>query len=1307
MTSAPAPTDTGLRQVLEASPVGVAVLERETGRQLFVNGALTNLLCAEDAEKLMAAPAADSWVDAEDLEHLNTALRDNEMLSNFEARRIRQDGATCRVLITTQSVDFGGVEAGIVWHLDISQQSHAEEGSRPIDASPDEAGKVLIQREQQFSAMLDVSPLAVMIRRVSDDEVLYFNSRLLEMFRYDEETMRNYQGRDYYANTDDRDALLKRLAERGNLLDREILMKRHDGSTFWVLASFIAIEYEGQPARLGCFYDISDHKSSEQALADKESQLRAAIENMSGSFFMVDKELRLQVFNENFPKFAGVNPDNVFVGAHLKDVLMERAVRGDFGPGDPDEILEKRLHSYRNQQYSVLSDPIPSGRIIEVTRAPAENGGTVAIGTDVTERRMAEEKLAAKEAQLRTAIEHMSGSFFMVDSDLRLQVFNERFRHYADYPDELIKVGAPLQDILRFRALRGDYGPGDPEELLRKRIAEYEKGEYSPVVDRTPDGRYFEMMRARTEDGGTVVVTNEITDRIHSEKELEENEALLRAVLDNVPGGIRYVDKDRRTMLFNPQYREIWDLPEDVVQIGKTTDDELSLMIDRGDYGDGDKQEIIDRVVNALPFETEPQHYQRITKQGRVLECFTQPLEAGGFVSIYTDITERSNAEAAVGEARDAAASAEAKMRAILETLPIGIVEYDADKRLSFWNQAYLDITAIDPENLEKNRDHEELIRYFHSLPTAQGKSIEEFREAWIERSMPSERSVSETFFLDPYFDLQHIATPLPDGGYLNAFVDITPQKTAEREALAARDQAQAAAEARSEFVAVVSHEVRTPMNGVLGMARLLLDTALDAEQRENVEVVVSSGEYLLTILDDLLDISKLDADKLELEIVPFTVASVVDQSLSVMASRAAEHSLAMSSSLDTKVPPVLLGDPHRLRQILLNLISNAIKFTSSGSVAVDVKCATSDNNKADLEIEVTDTGAGISPEAIEKLFSSYTQGAVEVARKYGGTGLGLAICRRLVGLMGGEIGVESVVGTGSTFRFSVPFEIGRPEDLDALERAAEIRTATRDRNPKMRRLQILQVEDNDVNRDVIEKILRKAGHEIRSVGNGVEALSAIGEQSFDIVLMDRHMPEMDGNEATRRIRSMDGDLSSIPIVGITAGATKSEVQSCLDAGMNELLTKPIDSDKLLTAISRLTSDGAFEDAAYRDLRVLVVDDNKINRAMADKQLQKLGLKCDLAESGEAALEKLDSNSYVLILVDITMPGMSGVDFTSEVRRLEHSGDQKTPIIAFTGHTGAAEHKSYLEAGMDDVLTKPLKIEQLSAVIERWRQPQV
>ncbi len=381
------------------------------------------------------------------------------------------------------------------------------------------------------------------------------------------------------------------------------------------------------------------------------------------------------------------------------------------------------------------------------------------------------------------------------------------------------------------------------------------------------------------------------------------------------------------------------------------------------------------------------------------------------------------------------------------------------------------------------------------------------------------------------------------------------------------------AAQAKSDFVAVVSHEVRTPMNGVLGMARLILETPLSAKQKELARTIVDSGEALLSILNDLLDISKLEAGKLELEIIPFDPDEVIKNAVNIMAPKAKEKNLALSYEIDSDMPELLLGDGDRLRQILLNLLSNAMKFTDRGEIVVTLKGQRDEYGVFWLEMAVADSGLGISEDAAKNLFAPYVQ-AAGVARKYGGTGLGLSICRHLAELMGGSMHLQSRLGEGSTFSFEAPFEIAQIAE----DQVFETLPLPSDGGDKtgLPGLRVLIVEDNLINSKVAKSLVENLGHHVTLAENGREALTCIEDgDPFDAILMDRHMPVMDGIEATRFIRQMADPVGSVPIIAVTAAVTQREIETCLEVGMNAVVSKPIDPDELTATLARFVTDNA------------------------------------------------------------------------------------------------------------------------------------
>ncbi len=519
----------------------------------------------------------------------------------------------------------------------------------------------------------------------------------------------------------------------------------------------------------------------------------------------------------------------------------------------------------------------------------------------------------------------------------------------------------------------------------------------------------------------------------------------------------------------------------------------------------------------------------------------------------------------------------------------------------------------------------------------------------------------------------------------------LTEQRVRERTAVL-----EAASAHKSAFLATVSHEIRTPMNAIIGMGGLLLDTPLNEEQRDYAATIRDSGETLLTIINDILDFSKIEAGRMDVESHPFDLRECVESALDLVAPRAADKHLDLAYEPEGELPVVLLGDVTRLRQVLLNLVSNAVKFTESGEVVVGLKAAA-----GQLHFTVRDTGIGLSEEGLARLFQSFSQADSSTTRKYGGTGLGLAISRRLVELMGGRMWAESDgPGQGSRFHFTLP--------ATATDASPGARRDLIGSQPALKGQRMLVVDDNATNRRILALQAAKWGMVVRDTESPLEALQLALSEPFDIAVLDMHMPHMDGVTLAGRLRELKPALPRVLFTSLG----RREVDANL---FTAVMMKPLRQSQLFdTLVTVLHRDEAPQTrvplqvprldaglAARHPLRILLAEDNAVNQKLALRLLQQMGYRADVAADGVEALECVLRQTYDLVLMDVQMPEMDGLEATRRI--VEHLGSARPRIIAMTANAMQGDREVCLAAGMDDYITKPIRVEALVAALERTR----
>ncbi len=800
------------------------------------------------------------------------------------------------------------------------------------------------------------------------------------------------------------------------------------------------------------------------------------------------------------------------------------------------------------------------------------------------------------------------------------------------------------------------------------------------------------LMRMQTASGqplGICCVATDVTDSRRVGSTLEEAQAAYQSLADDLPLNVLHKDLQGRRTFANRCYCELHGVTLAEV-IGKTDFDLFPADVAKK-YADDDR-----RVIESGQVLHDIEETVGKTGEHRIIDRMKSPLRDAdgkivGVQVLFWDVTDGV-------VAKQALRASEAYYQSLVESLPLSVFRKDSEYRLVFGNKRFCDTIGISLEEFTGKTDFELFPEHFAAKYRRDDTAI-------LETGNTIE-DVEEILHPDGQrYYIQTLKCPVRDAeghiiGIQGMFWDVSERKRAEEALQRAKEAADAASKAKSDFLANMSHEIRTPMNAVIGMTELLLDTNLTAHQREYLSIVQESGESLLTLINDVLDFSKIEAGKFELDRAPFDVRETLGDTMKSLSVRAARANLELAFEVSRDVPQALEGDYARLRQIIVNLVGNAIKFTPQGEVVLIVSCESRDSQTAKLHFSVADTGIGIPADKLELIFEEFQQVDSSTTRTYGGTGLGLAISSRLVELMGGRIWVESELGEGSTFHFTADFGIAGDEWQQA-----------RQQTDLVADLSVLLVDDNSTNRRILTEMLLNWGMHPIAASTAHEALRLLKEaqsrgQPIRLVLSDVNMPDVSGFTLAEWIRA-EPTLDSTLIIMLTSGGREGDNDRREQLRISARLMKPLKQSELFDAIVTTLGVDVMRVAVrdngvhsltvnVRPLKILLAEDNLANQKLAVGVLSRQGHQVTVAETGCEAVKLWESQPFDLILMDVQMPVLDGLEATQAIRQLEQQTGTHVPIIAMTAHAMTGDRERCLAAGMDEYLSKPIRARQIA-----------
>ncbi len=1061
------------------------------------------------------------------------------------------------------------------------------------------------------------------------------------------------------------------------------------------------------------FKILRQHKKFEHKIEEKESKYKIIIQIAMDGFWITDLSGHFLEVNDAYCKLSGYSRDELF-NMSISDVeAME----------NPQEIKE-HIERIINTGYDRFETRhrCKDGKIVDIEASvnyiDLDGGKLFCFLRDITERKHWAEEIRKSYNFLQTIIEHIPVAIFVKSVDSRRIVLWNKQTEFISGISDKQSIGKTAHELyppniaenfdkLDDEVLASGKILDIPEEIINKSDSEQiiVHTKAVPIFDNNQKPEYL------------LYISEDITKQKQIQDALRESEEKYRTLLESANDAIFSVDLNHRFIFMNKiAAQKMGGIPEDF--LGKTLQDILP---------DDIAERFVENINKVIDSGKSHVFESKEIIIGKKYWCnvSVQPIidNSGNITSILfisRDISKLKESEEKIQQET-------AKLTAMISNMEEGLVFANADDIIVEANPYFCEFLNMKREDIVGKS-----LRDFHKGPASimVNENIQKFKANPDSEQFSVQRSIMGKQLI---LRMQPIyRNGIYDGVLLNV-IDVTELVNAKKEAEEmsyalisaleaekklsfqlemAIEALEEANKAKSEFLANMSHEIRTPMSGIIGMTELALETKLTKEQREYLELVKESADSLLGILNDILDFSKIEAGRFELDLSDFNLRETIESAMDALAVKAYQKGLELICYIKQDVPDSLIGDSGRLRQVILNLVGNAIKFTERGEIVFTAEIDSQTDKDVCIHFSVRDTGIGIPQDKLKSIFEAFTQVDGSTTRKYGGTGLGLSISSKLVKMMKGKIWVESELGVGSTFHFTAMFEILK-------DQKKEIPT----QNIDLRNISVLIIDDNYTNRRVLQEMLNSWNIKSSLADSGTLGLKMLRSakesgKPFDLVILDAMMPEMDGFSVAENIYN-DPSISDTKVIMLTSMGRQGDFSRIKELGTAVYLVKPVRRSEMFNILIKLFNiEGSKErnndkskialenDIGNISAKVLLVEDNPVNQRLALKLLEKHGYDVSIANNGIEALDIIKKEKFDVILMDVQMPKMDGFATTTEIRKMEENTGEHIPIIAMTAHALKGDREKCLSMGMDDYISKPIKTCELLEIIEKWIKPQ-